>query len=162
MRKFTKRSAALVAGAVLAVAGGTAAFAYASGWFKGSADVSASSSAIKVVTTTVKIAGTSPETRLWPGHSVTIPPATVNNENDYPVKINEIKIDKVESDSKSCGVKEADLSFGPVPNNTVIPAGQSPTAVVLGTIKMGQYADPACANQTLKVTATMSGEIAAS
>ena len=142
MGKITKRSAAIVGGSILAVTGGTAAFAYASGWFTGTGSVAASSSEIKVVNAVVTLGNTA-ETRLYPGKVVPIT-ANVTNPNDYPVRITGITVDNVTA-KPGCGKAQADLSFGTVP---------------LGSIKMGPAADPACANASFTVTAVLAGEIA--
>ncbi len=66
MRKSAKRSLTIATAVIISVAGGTAAFAYASGWFKGGGTVAATSSTIGNVTTTVVVADTA-GTRLFPG-----------------------------------------------------------------------------------------------
>jgi hypothetical protein len=159
MRKITKRSVALVAGSVLAVAGGTAAFAYASGWFNGNATVTAAASTIQTVQVQIPIANTQ-LTRLWPGHEVTLPSVSINNPNDYPVKINTIGVQNVTSANKpDCGKDQAHLSFGVVPASTVLQPGTN-SGVNLGKITMGDDAEAKCSGAGLVVTANMTGEIA--
>jgi hypothetical protein len=158
MRKITKRSAAVATGAVLAVAGGTAAFAVASGWFSGSGTVYASSSTIKTVQATVDTRSLS---NLYPGKSVKVV-GTVNNPNDFSVQIDTISLSSLISNKSGCGAGEAKLSFGAVPAGTLVPAGTSPTTVDLGTLTMGTDAAAACAGATFSVSASMTGEIASS
>ena len=158
MGKITKRSAAIVGGSILAVTGGTAAFAYASGWFTGTGSVAATSSEIKVVHAAVNL-GNTPETRLYPGRTVSITTASVTNPNDYPVLVTGITVQSIQSSASGCGVGEADLSFGAVPNNTVVAAGATAVPVPLGSLTMAQTADPACANASITVTAALAGEI---
>jgi hypothetical protein len=158
MGNFTKRTAAMVAGSIFAVAGGTAAFAYAQGWFSGNGTVTAASSAILPVTATTNLGATS-ESRLFPGRTVPISAVTVTNPNDYPVQINAITVSALTTNKAGCGIDEADLSFGAVPAGTTMGAGQSAN-VPLGSITMAQTADPACAGASFTVTATLAGEIA--
>lgn len=159
MGNFTKRSAAVVAGSVLAVAGGTAAFAYAQGWFSGNGSVTATASTIQTVTATVNL-GATDATRLYPGKSVPISNVTVTNPNDYPVLITGISVAGVSSTNKpGCATGEANLSFAPVPAGTTLNAGQG-TTVNLGSISMGQNANPVCSGAVLTVSANLEGEIA--
>ena len=83
----------------------------------------------------------------------------MTNPNDFPVRITGITVDTVTA-KPGCGKNQADLSFGAVPPNTVINPGPVAVPVALGSIKMGQAADPACANASFTVTAILAGEIA--
>lgn len=158
MRMLTKRSVAIVAGCVLAVAGGTAAFAYATGWFKGDATVGATASAITNVHVEFQIPN-SPDKRLFPGRIVALPTLTVENPNDYPVQIDSIAVQTVVSQAApGCTQDKAGLVFGTVPARKLNPG--SNTNVQLGTITMSNTADPVCSGADLLVKANMTGEIA--
>lgn len=159
MRKITKRAAAIIAASVLAVGTGGAAFAYAAGWFNGSGTVVAASSTIQPISVTVDL-GNTDATRLYPGKSVQVKAATVNNANDYPVQINSIAVGSVSTNKTGCGQSQAGLTFTDMPDD-VIPARGSKNNVVLGSIKLSDSADPVCAGAVFTVTATMNGEIAA-
>jgi hypothetical protein len=159
MRKITKRSAVIATASVLAVGTGTAAFAYASGWFNGSGTVYANSSTVQPVTTTVVLSDASQ--KLYPGKTVAISSVTVSNPNDYPVLITALTLDTLTSTKGAgCTKGNADVSFGAVPANTIIPAGQSPTSVNLGSVTMGGNGDVACAGGTFTFGVKMTGEIA--
>lgn len=153
MRKITKRSAAVIAGSALALTGGTAAFAYASGWFSGTGSVKAQSSTIQIVTATVDTSAT----HLYPGKSVQVK-GTVANPNDYPVQIDTIGISDLGSSVGACTREKSKVSFGAVPAGLRIPPGTY-NDVVLGNLTMGE-ADPACAGATFNITATMTGQVA--
>ncbi|SNY06416.1 hypothetical protein [Paractinoplanes atraurantiacus] len=157
MRKFTKRSAAIVAGGVMAVAGGTAAFAYASGWFNGNATAYAASSTIGNVTATANL-GNAQANRLYPNKAVPVTTATVNNPNDYTVRVTGVTITNVTSTKSGCGVGEAKLSFIDVPTAD-FPTGTTANAA-LGSVKMGPDAEPVCAGAVFTITASLQGEIA--
>jgi hypothetical protein len=159
MRKITKRSAAIVAGSALALTGGTAAFAFANGWFSGDGTVYAASSSIQTIHAVVSL-GNTPQSRLYPGKSVAVG-GPVNNPNDYKVKINSITVSAVASNKSGCGKEQAHLEFLTPPDAAVLNTGANPE-VALGSIKMGQDAEPVCAGATLTVSATMTGEIVAS
>ncbi|NMO50477.1 hypothetical protein HH310_04625 [Actinoplanes sp. TBRC 11911] len=156
MRKLTKRSVAIVAGSVLAVAGGTAAFAYASGWFKGDSTVYANASAIQTLHATVDTRSLG---NLYPGRLFNLPNVNVNNTNDYPVKINTIAVESVTTSAgTNCDADDADIIFGAIPPNTVLTPGLH--SISLGTIKMDDTASENCAGQFMNISATLGGEIA--
>ncbi|GAA4930548.1 hypothetical protein [Actinoplanes utahensis] len=159
MGNFTKRSAAVVAGSVLAVAGGTAAFAYAQGWFSGNGTVYAASSSILPVRATANL-GSTTTSRLYPGKTVAITSASLNNPNDYPVQVTEIAISNVTSNKQGCGAGEAKLEFGAVPAGTTVASGTTATAVSLGSITMDEEALPVCAGAVFTITANLTGGIA--
>jgi hypothetical protein len=155
MRKMTKRSAAIVTGAVLAVAGGTAAFAYASGWFSGSSTVYASASEIRPINVVIDTRSTG---NLYPGKVMTVPTVDVNNTNDYPVMINGITVSSVSTSSgAACDADDADLVFFDV---TPARLDTGLHAVSLGKITMQETANPACAGLVMTITAALTGEIA--
>jgi hypothetical protein len=155
MRKMTKRSA-IVIGSIVAVVGGTAAFAYASGWFQGDARVGATASSIQNVHIEFQVPNTA-EARLWPGREVTLPTQTVTNLNDYPVRITDINVTTLTTDKAGCTQTTAGIDFPSVPTFTLQPGNN--TGVALGTIKMSPDADKACSDASLLVDATMVGEL---
>ncbi|MCY1140696.1 hypothetical protein OWR29_22085 [Actinoplanes sp. Pm04-4] len=159
MRQFTKRSAAIVTGSVLAVAGGTAAFAYASGWFQGSATTYATTSTIGNVTAVIDIRPGGAVNNLYPGKLVELKGVTVTNPNDYKVKITSVDTVTV-SGAGDCGQTQAGITFPELNTSKVFNSGEN-TNVDLGDIKMSEDALPVCANKTLTVTATLKGEVAA-
>lgn len=157
MRTMTKRAAVIATGAVLAVAGGTAAFAYATGWFKGDGTATATTSEIKNVSAKITIAD-----RIYPGKSISIKTNQIDNPNDYPVLIKGISVAGIAGNPGGCDQSKAGFSFNSLPANTTVAAGRSATNVDLGNIVLSQDADPVCANKTLTVNLTLAGEIAPS
>lgn len=153
MRKLTRRSAAIVTGSILAVAGGTAAFAYNNGWFSGDSTVTAAASTIQTLHATVNLGSS----RLWPGHRVQVTVPSLNNTNEYPVKITGISVSSVSSTPTGCGQSEAGLTFESTPATTLTPGGNS--NVSLGLIKMSPDASSVCAGKVLTVSATLTGEL---
>lgn len=158
MGKSTKRSVAMVAGSVLAVAGGTAAFAYASGWFKGDGTVYAASSKIQDVTARIDL-GKTKDSLLFPGRTVDIT-GKVTNPNDYPVEITKIEILKFSSSKGNCDQAKAALSFGAVPAGTAFGAYEKEKSAPLGSITMGKNAHEDCAGASFLLTVKLSGGIA--
>lgn len=151
MRKITKRSAAVVAGSVLALTGATAAFAYANGWFSGSGTATATASTIQTVTATISTTG-----NIYPGKELPIT-GTVNNPNDYQVQIDSITVDTVQTGIGACNAASG-LAFTELPSGLKINPGSYP-GVGLGKLTMNQSADPSCSGATFTITAKMTGEI---
>jgi hypothetical protein len=84
MRKFSKRSMAITAAAVVAVGAGGAAFAAATGWdIGGTGTADASTSTIVNMTATADM-GTN---KVYPGLVTTVNTA-ITNLNDFPVNLN--------------------------------------------------------------------------
>ena len=156
MRQFTKRSAAIVTGSVLAVAGGTAAFAYASGWFSGSSNTYAKTSTIGNVTAEIDLTP-SADNNLYPGKAVNITNATITNPNDFPVVITGATVTAVNGKS-GCSQSDAGFAFTSVASPKIIKGTHN--GVALGTISLSKTAAPACAGANLTVVATLQGEIA--
>jgi hypothetical protein len=162
MRKTAKRSLTIATAVVISVAGGTAAFAYASGWFKGGGTVSATSSTIGNVTTTVVLANSS-ATRLFPGRELPVT-GNIANPNDYKVKINNVSVTEVTatkvngSSNPNCNKDTADLSASlttplQIANETTL------TNQSFGKVKMGENASAACAGSAITATLTFAGEL---
>jgi hypothetical protein len=158
MRKMTKRAAVIATGAVIAVTGSTAAFAYAAGWFKGDTAVTATTSAIANVHATIVVANNAAN-HLYPGRSVPVSASTISNPNDFAVQINSIGNISSISGAPNCGGNEAQLTFSEMPSGTTVPAHTTSANVPLGKVTMGVTADPACAGATLTVNAALTGEI---
>ncbi|WP_250003040.1 hypothetical protein [Actinoplanes sp. M2I2] len=158
MRQFTKRSAAIVTGSVLAVAGGTAAFAYASGWFQGSSTTQVTTSTIKNVTATVNLRGNA-DNNFFPGKAVDITNASVTNPNDFPVQLTGLTNIAV-SGKEGCTQEQAGFTLTNLTNRTFDKSATPVTNVPLGTLTMSRTADPICAGGSLVVTATLQGGIA--
>lgn len=162
MRKLTKRSAAIVTGSVLAVAGGTAAFAYASGWFQGSSTTYAATSSIGELTAFVDLrlqATNTNNMKLYPGKLVELKNVTVNNPNDFKVKIASIDTITV-TNGGDCTQSEAGFTFPELNTSVVFDKGET-TNVDLGDIKMAETATTKCAGQGgLIIKATLKGDIA--
>jgi hypothetical protein len=155
MRKITKRAAVIATTAVIAVGGGTAAFAYAAGWFHGDGTATASTSAIKNVNAVVTVSGP-----VYPGKVIAITNAQVANPNDYPVLVTGVTVASVTDPSGAgCDQSKAGFSFSEVPS-TKVESGQTPGNVSLGKMTMSPDADPVCAGHTLTVNLTLAGEIA--
>jgi|tagenome__1003787_1003787.scaffolds.fasta_scaffold20974788_4 hypothetical protein len=84
MRKITKRSAAITAATVIAIGGGAAAWAAANGWdITGTGTGDASAATITPLTASSDMGSV----KVYPGLVATVA-ATVNNPNDFPVKLN--------------------------------------------------------------------------
>jgi hypothetical protein len=82
MAKFTKRSAAVIAGTAVVVLGGGAAFAAVNGWsIGGSGSAEANVATITPLTATAVING-----NIYPGKVTTIT-TKINNPNEFPVKL---------------------------------------------------------------------------
>nr|WP_221375670.1 hypothetical protein [Actinoplanes polyasparticus] len=158
MRQFTKRSAAIITGSVLAVAGGTAAFAYASGWFQGSSTTQVTTSTIKNVTATVNLRGNA-DNNFFPGKAVEITNASVSNPNDFPVQITGLSNIAV-TGKDGCDQSKAGFTLTDLTNQTFGKSAAPITNVALGTLTMSRTADPACAGGNLIITATLAGGIA--
>ncbi len=161
MRKLTKRSTAVIAASVIAVSGGGAAWAIASGWFQGSGSASASSSTIQPVTATITIDPTT--TRLYPGKVAAIN-ALVTNPNDYNVQINSVTVADVTATkagvlNSACTEDDADLTVTGDLTSAQVVAGAA-DASVAANITMGPDASSACAGSVLSATLTMTGQIA--
>jgi hypothetical protein len=155
MRKITKRSAVIATGAVFAVTGGTAAFAYNAGWFKGDGTAAATTSAIQNVHATITVSG-----HIYPGLSIPITTNQIDNPNDYPVLIKGISVAGIAGNPGGCDQSKAGFSFTDLPSGTTVAKGVSAHDVPLGNIVLSANADPVCANKALTVNLTLAGEIA--
>ncbi|GIM91231.1 hypothetical protein [Paractinoplanes toevensis] len=172
MRKMTKRSTAVVAGAAVAVLGGTAAFAAISGWFNGSSSyASAQSAEIKPVQAQVTALG-----NLWPGRPVNAS-VTVGNYNEYKVKATAIDASSIKvyayntaADANAdtansaalntCNETNADIHLAAWPGAlSVNPGSWSTPQTFTNFVGMGDGGAVACANKALKITFTLQGEI---
>ncbi|MCO8272311.1 hypothetical protein M1L60_17090 [Actinoplanes sp. TRM 88003] len=160
MRQFTKRSAAILTGSVLAVAGGTAAFAYASGWFQGSSNTTVATSTIGNVTATIDLRAGGATNKFFPGKIVQLQGVSLNNPNDYKVKITAVDVITVEGGG-DCTQSLAGFSFPELNTSTVFDPGTT-ASVDLGDLKMSENASELCANKPgIVVKATLKGEVAA-
>jgi hypothetical protein len=141
------------------VTGGTAAFAYASGWFRGSSTTYAATSTIGDLTAVIDLRSTA-DNNLFPGKVVELKNVKVTNPNDYKVKISEVTAITV-TNAGGCDQSKAGISFPELNKSTAFNKGAT-NGVDLGDIKMSPDADPVCAGQGgLIITATLSGEVAA-
>ncbi|GID96511.1 hypothetical protein Adi01nite_59230 [Amorphoplanes digitatis] len=161
MGKTTKRTATVATAVVLTVGAGTAAFAYASGWFQGGGTASAASSTIQNVTTTVTIANDSAH-RLFPGKTVDLT-SSITNPNDYKVKILTVAVGPVtsiknNSNNPNCVDGQANLSASLTAPVEINAATTTPSQT-FGTLTMGQNAEPACAGSQITVTLNFTGEL---
>jgi hypothetical protein len=155
MRKMTKRAAVIATGAVIAVTGSTAAFAYAAGWFKGDGTAAATTSAIQNVHASITVSG-----HVYPGLSVPLTSSPVSNPNDYPVRITGITVaDVADPSGAGCTQSKAGFTFDSLPGDATV-ATNTTSNVNLGKMKMSETADPVCAGRTLTVNLTLAGEIA--
>jgi hypothetical protein len=161
MRKITKRSAAVVGAIVIAIGGGTAAFAYASGWFQGGGTATATSASIKPVTATIVIPGTA---HLFPGATVPVK-GSVTNPNEYKVEVIGVSISDVTStkggaNNGGCAKTTADLSAAFAGKFTLAPK-QTVDNWTIGSITMGQLAVPQCADSSITATLVFAGQLVA-
>lgn len=156
MRKMTKRAAVIGTSAVLAVAGGTAAFAYATGWFHGDGTAAATTSTIQNVHASFTVAG-----NLYPGKIIDVNNAHVSNPNDYTVQITGVSVASVvDPGGAGCTQSKAGFTFDSLPAGTTVANGTTAENVNLGHMTMSQTADPVCAGRALTVNLTLAGEIA--
>jgi hypothetical protein len=161
MGKTTKRTATVATAVILTVGAGTAAFAYASGWFQGGGTVNATSSTIGNVTTTVNVAN-GPTTRLYPGKVINVS-GNIVNPNDYKVRIDTAEVTGVTStkggqNNDQCVTATADLSAA-LSAQLEIGAGATLPNSTFGTLTMGQNASPACAGSQITATLTFTGQL---
>jgi len=159
MGKFTKRSVTVATAVVVAVGGGTAAFAYATGWFQGGGSAAAYSSTIQPVTATVVI---SDQARLFPGATIPLT-GSVTNPNDYQVKVTNVSIQSVSatkgsSANTACDTDRADLraDFG---GQFDVPSKATLTQKTIGTLSMGGNATPECAGSRITAVLKFDGEL---
>ncbi|MET8150518.1 hypothetical protein ACIBSW_03560 [Actinoplanes sp. NPDC049668] len=162
MGKTTKRTATVATAVVLTVGAGTAAFAYASGWFQGGGTASAASSTIQNVTTTVTVPNDAAH-RLFPGKTVSVT-GNITNPNDYKVRINSVAVTGVTSvknnvNNPDCVTSTADLSAVLTPAPLDIAAATTLPNNTFGTLSMGNNAVPQCAGSQITVTLTFDGEL---
>jgi hypothetical protein len=162
MRKITKRSAAVIGAAVVAV--GATGAAWAAWTITGTGGTSASSASLSPITATATVVGD----KLWPGQSRNAT-VKVTNPNDFPVKVTGVTIkDVAAAGAPGCTKDKAALVLGAVPPNTVI--GGKPAAFVTATptdagtwsnfVQMGAGAEAACAGATFTVSFDLAGVIA--
>jgi hypothetical protein len=161
MGKTTKRTATVATAVVLTVGAGTAAFAYASGWFQGGGTATASSASIQNVTTTIVVANNS-QNRLFPGKTISVT-GDIVNPNEYKIKITGASVTGVTStksgsNNAGCVTATADLSAALTVVPLEIAAGATANNKAF-TIKMGENAAAACADSQLTATLTFAGEL---
>jgi hypothetical protein len=157
MRKITKRSAAIITAATLAV-GGLGAGAWAAGWFEGAGEVVAATDAAQAVRATV-----TPKTNLFPGAVAT---ATVKgyNPNNYPVKVTGITGSQTGGNGFSgpnaaCTFANSKITFNQY-REFVIPAKADGVDVeVTDLVIMGKDADKNCAGGNIRIPLTFAGEV---
>ncbi|MEU4217665.1 hypothetical protein [Actinoplanes sp. NPDC026623] len=161
MGNTTKRTATVAAAVVLSVGAGTAAFAYASGWFQGGGTVNAASAGIQNVTTTITVANTV-QNRLFPGKTISVS-GDIVNPNEYKIKITGATVTGVTStkngsNNGGCATATADLSAALTVVPLEINAGATANNKAF-TLKMGENAAAACADSVLTATLTFAGEL---
>ncbi|MEV6347792.1 hypothetical protein [Actinoplanes sp. NPDC051851] len=152
MRKLTKRSTAVAAGVAVAVIGGGAAFAAATGWnIGGTGKGTAKAAEIKPLTATSTLTG-----NIYPG--VTLPFTTkFKNTNEFDVVLNgkssitSAAVTPADAKATSCenGLKgTADILKTDFPGTPEIKAGTE--ADVSSTVEVGSLPQD-CAGKTIKV-----------
>ena len=158
MRKITKRSAAVITTAVLAV-GGMGVGAWAAGWFSGTGEAVAATEAAKPVSAVITA-----KTKLYPGAAADAR-VQASNPNDYAVKVTGLTIDNSRTPEKAlpagCNFGNAKLSFNPY-RSFIIPAKSTNLVLadVTELVQMGKDADGACANvETFTIPVTFAGEV---
>jgi hypothetical protein len=144
MRKFTKRSTAVIVSAIVAI--GAAGAAWAAWTLTGSG--SAQARAGSVVALTVTSAGLAPG-GLTPGNPTAVM-LTVENRNRFPVRITGIEISKLDSAKPGCdaGDNVDVVNTAPLPPAAAVtvPAGSAETpstATVTWSGPLRMKADPA-------------------
>jgi hypothetical protein len=146
MRKITKRSAAVLVAAAVAVGGAGAAYA---AWFsKGTASASGTAGSLKpLVVSAAKVVGDP----LVPGSKAGVE-FKVKNENSFPVSPRLLSLSGFTSDAKTC---DASSTFAQVPNapvpsaitNAKIDQGKEATFVWPNAIQLTNDPDDDCQGQ---------------
>jgi hypothetical protein len=167
MRKITKRSAAVAGAIVIAIGGGTAAFAYASGWFNGTGNLTATSATVQPVTATITAVG-----NVWPNHAAAAS-VSIGNFNQYPVTAKAVDtasppvvtvFDNAaaannNTPSTACAASDADIVLGAVVETTLA-GGATKNVTFPNFVTMADTAHQNCAGKVFKVTFKINGEIA--
>ena len=142
MRKITKRSAAVITAAVVAVGGGSAAWAYWTFGGTGNAAVaSATASQLRVRALTV-------EGPLVPGLRADVT-FTVDNFNKFPVVITGISYgNKASSPNGNCAGQIEQVTGAPLPGSRDIPAETTRTYTYVDSLKLIDNPETLCQGQS--------------
>ena len=154
MRKFTKRSAALVTAGVVAVSGG-AAWAIGGWSIDGEGKANGKASEVKPLTATTTFTD-----KLFPGAKSPLV-TSMSNPNDFPVKLTgQIKVDSaaVDPSDNTCrnALVEAGMFTTAFPGTPQIAAGA--TVDVPGEVTIGNI-QQSCANRALEIKSSFTAEI---
>ncbi|WP_433827214.1 hypothetical protein ACQP2E_34850 [Actinoplanes sp. CA-015351] len=158
MRKFTKRSVALITAGVVAVGGGAAYAAWSLG---GSGTATASAGTVQ----TLSVAGVS-TTPLVPGTKTDVT-LTLTNPNKFPVVVTSISYSGFSSNNGDCAGSNIVATGAAIPTGVIVPAATS-TAPGTGPIthvealRMVGNAAEECQAATFSFTATVGADSAAS
>jgi hypothetical protein len=158
MRKYTKRSAAAIAAAVVAVSGGAA-------WAVWSLTGEGSATAAAGTVAKLSVSGLS-TTPLVPG-GLTDVNLTVTNTNKFPVKIKTIVFSGFSSDKAGCAGTNVEQTTAEVPEDLIVPAA---TATASGSLpvtfaeSLKMVANPAeaCKSAVFSFSTDLGAESAAS
>jgi hypothetical protein len=163
MRKFTKRSAALVTAGVVAVSGGAA---YAAWLLGGGGTASATASTAQGLTLlNINTGSTTDDVEVspafFPGSTNNVK-FTVVNQNPFPVKINTIVLTVGASDKTGCDASNVTVTGSalPAPEDLVVPAkaaGVNGTKEIsyVGALSMPQSAVDPCQGAVFPITVTL-------
>ncbi|HWS38188.1 MAG TPA: hypothetical protein VN408_36310 [Actinoplanes sp.] len=160
MRKFTKRSAALVTAGVVAVSGGAA---YAA-WFLGGGGSGAASAAGSVNLILINNPSTTENVTVTPAFfpgSTNSVKFTVKNPNPFPVRITDVDLVVGTSTNKpAClGTNVTVNSAAPLPTGTndliVQPNNGTKSITYTGALSMDNNSDPSCDGASFPITVSL-------
>ena len=158
MRKITKRSAAVITAAVVAVGGAGAAWAAWSLTGAGTANAKAAT------VLPLKAEGIDVEGLLSPGSASNVQFNLVN-ENKFPAKLTKVTIASVSPNTKTCLADNVTLPSFTLPNDvTVGPAGNTAATKLItlpNAIKMNTSAGDGCKGASFVLSLTLEGVTAA-
>jgi len=155
MRKITKRSAAIVAAAVVAVGGAGAAWAAWS--LSGTGSASASAGAVVPLTVT----GSPVVDALVPGSKSDVT-FTVKNENSFPVLIDSVTYGSFTSSLPSCASDIQAVAGAPLPTDLSVPANATKSFTYEDSLKLIANSADECQNKTFGFSVIVGAKSAAS
>ncbi|MFC7527845.1 hypothetical protein [Actinoplanes sp. GCM10030250] len=163
MRKFTKRSAALITAGVVAVGGAGAA--YAAWLLSGTGTASASASEVQQL----QVSAISVTPAFFPGSTNNLV-FTVTNPNPFPVEVTSITVPGIASTVEDSECADNNVTYDPAPAAAVDvpnlgPAGSgtaAQTVTLTGALGMIDDAQDGCQGVAFDYSVTVSGQSAAS
>ena len=159
MRKITKRSAAIIAAAVVGV-GAIGGVAMANGWLaEGTATGTAQSSDLQAISANITLNG-----KIYPGVTRTAT-AVIANPNDFNVALDRAGAPTFAATFLGTGaannackdtLKADSISIGGLTGSTIVPAKKTNHQISL-PVTVSPSLDKACAGSEIKMTMTFGG-----